>query len=316
MANIAEFYKNLKEKKKDGTGQHLIKNLTTPQKKEDKYPSISRNILQKDYFQEADLLYLPTDKFGYKYCLVVVDVYDRKCDAEPLKHKTASSIVKAFQKIYSRKILKIPKVIQFDQGTEFKNETKTYFNENNASVKYTLANRHRQNALVERKNKEIGSTIMKFQNAQEILKKKTVKGWVADLPELIQIINEYAPKRKPLTGHILYSKFSNDILPLHEHVRTVLDYPISASNNKRIGQNFRSGDIRWNDKDRTIEKIILNPDQPVMYQLNGTGKDGIDNNVAYTKQQLQVIKKDEIPINTELLDINKRGKKNKSKSRK
>ncbi len=113
-----------------------------------------------------------------------------------------------------------------------------------------------------------------------------------------QIINEYAPKRK-LTGHILYSKFSNDILPLHEHVRAVLDYPISASNNKRIGQNFRSGDIRWIDKDRTIEKIILNPDQPVMYQLNGTGKDGIDNNVAYTKQQLQVIKKDEIPINTE-----------------
>ena len=157
---------------------------------------------------------------------------------------------------------------------------------------------------------------MKFQNAQEILKKKTVKGWVAHLPDLINMINEYAPKRKPVPDHILYSKFSNDILPLHTHVRTVLDYPISASNNKRIGHNFRSGDIRWNEKDRTVEKIILNPGQPVMYQLNGSGKDGLDHNVAYTKQQLQVIKEDEIPINKELLDINKKGKKTKRKSNK
>ena len=44
----------------------MIKNLATPPKKEDVYPSITRNILEQNYFQEADLLYLPTDKFASK----------------------------------------------------------------------------------------------------------------------------------------------------------------------------------------------------------------------------------------------------------
>jgi len=304
MSNIAEFYKNTKASKKEN---HLINNLTKPPRKENVYPSLSNNILSKNYFQEADLLYLPTDKFGYKYCLVVIDVYDKICDAEPLK--TAEAIVKAFKKIYKRGILKIPKIIQFDQGTEFKEETKQYFKEENADVKYALANRHRQMALVERKNKEIGGTIMKYQNAQELIKQKTVKGWVSELPELIKVINEHIPKRKPIPNHILYNKFSMDILPLHEHVRTILDHPINAATGKRMGNIFRSGDIRWNQIDRTIEKIILNPGQPVMYQLNGNSKDGLDNKVAYTQEQLQVIKENEINIDPKIGNI----KKNKSK---
>ena len=305
MSNITEFYKNSKASKNN----HLINNLTKTPKKEKVYPSLSNNILTKNYFQEADLLYLPTDKFGYKYCLVVIDVYDKMCDAEPLKKKLAISIVKAFKKIYKRGILKVPKIIQFDQGTEFKEETKQYFNEEKANVKYALTNRHRQMALIERKNKEIGGTIMKYQNAQELIKKKTVKGWVNELPALIKVINEHLPKRKPVPDNILYNKFTKDILPLHEHVRAILDHPINASNSKRLGSVFRTGDIRWNQEDKTIEKIILNPGQPVMYQLNGNSKDGLDNRVAYTQEQLQVIKENEINIDPKIGNI----KKNKSK---
>jgi hypothetical protein len=55
-----------------------------------------------------------------------------------------------------------------------------------------------------------------------------------------------------------------------------------------MGSVFRSGDIRWNKTDRTVEKIILNPNLPPMYMLNGSDK-GLDNKVAYTKSQLQRI---------------------------
>ncbi len=50
-------------------------------------------------FQFADLLFLPEDD-GFKYCLVVVDLYDRKTDARPLKTKNTSEIVKAFKDIW------------------------------------------------------------------------------------------------------------------------------------------------------------------------------------------------------------------------
>ena len=58
---------------------------------------------------------------------------------------------------------------------------------------------------------------------------------------------------------------------------------------------FRAGDLRWGQDDRTVEKIILNPNLPPMYQLDGT-HDGLDNRVAYTKQQLQIINEKEIKI--------------------
>ena len=40
--------------------------------------------------------------------MVVVDISTRLIDAEQLKDKNASSIVKAFKKIYNRDILDIP----------------------------------------------------------------------------------------------------------------------------------------------------------------------------------------------------------------
>lgn len=310
--DITTFYNNLKAPKKKTDDVHLITQLTkTPMReKNNEMPSISNNILEKGVFQMADLLFLPTDKFGYKYALVVIDVYNKQCDAEPLKNKESSTVSKAFKKIYARKILEIPKIIQFDAGKEFKSDTKELFeDEYKTRVKYALPNRHRQNALVERKNKEIGSVIMKFQNAQELVKGKTVKGWVSHLPDLIKAINLHSSKAKhtKLTDKILYSSFSKDLLPLHSHVRRILDFPIDSSTGKRIGNVFRSGDIRFDKTDRTIEKIILNPNLPPMYLLNGNNK-GLDYSSAYTKQQLQPINEKEIQINPEMANLNKKKK--------
>ena len=228
---------------------------------------------------------------GYKYVLVVVDAYDSKCDAEPLKERTSKAISEAFETIYQRGILDIPDVIQFDSGTEFKGETAELFKkEFKAGIKYALPNRHRQNSLVERKNREIGETILKFQAGIELSKGKTEKGWVKFLPNLISAINKHSEKRirRKLTGKVLYTNKSKDLIPLHTAVRAVLDYPIDA-NDKRIGNVFRGGDIRWSKTPQKVENIILEPDLPPLYQLNKIGSDKIDNRVAYTKNQLQFI---------------------------
>ena len=290
--DIEKFYNSLKApKKKTDEKPSLINQLTKAPIKDsgNDIPHLSNNILKHGVLQQADLIYLPTDRFGYKYCLTVVDAYDGKCDAEPLKKKYASSITKAFEKIYNRGILQIPNTIQFDSGTEFKGETAEKFKEDyKARIKYALTNRHRQNSMVERKNREIGTTIMKFQNEKELEKKKTVKGWVKYLPSLITAINKHVEKRKrrKLTGEVLYTNKSKDLIPLHSKVRHVLDYPIDV-NGKRIGNTFRAGDIRWSKEPQTVEKIILEPDLPPLYQLSKPDSRVIDNRVAYTKSQLQ-----------------------------
>jgi hypothetical protein len=258
-------------------------------------PHIYNNIKGDDFVQQADLLFLPTDKFGYRYILVVVDVSSRLCDAEPIKNKTAQAVLTAFKKIYERKIINLPIRIKCDSGTEFKGITKEYFEDNNVHILYGLPNRHRQQSLVEKKNAEIGGIISQFQAKKELKTKKVVKaGWVEGLPDLITKINEHSSKliknqKKPIdfdNGPILYTKYSQDLLLLHQHVRKILDYPISAGIDTRQHGGFRKGDIRFSKEKYEIEKIILNPNLPVMYQVNKLGTHDIDTRVAYTKSQL------------------------------
>ena len=77
------------------------------------------------------------------------------------------------------------------------------------------------------------------------------------------------------------------MLSIGNLVHKILDYPIRANDDKRVGSTFRSGDIRWTKDKFKIIHIILNPKMPVMYMLNKLDKpDKIDGSVAYTRNQL------------------------------
>ena len=77
-------------------------------------------------------------------------------------------------------------------------------------------------------------------------------------------------------------------------VRVKLDEPISVLGKKLHGK-FRTGDIRWDPEIRTIKKLILSPDQPPTYLLNGShGRLGVSR-CAYTRKQLQIVPDNENP---------------------
>ena len=145
--------------------------------------------------QQADILYLPEDK-GYKYALVVTDIGTRLTDAKPLKSKSSTEVVKAFENIYSGNILKKPKKIESDQGTEFKGELTKYLKKNNIYIRYGKTNRHKQQAIVERKNQTIGTALSKRMQAQELLTNEVSTEWKDDLPKVINAINRKAKKTK------------------------------------------------------------------------------------------------------------------------
>ena len=87
---------------------------------------------------------------------------------------------------------------------------------------------------------------------------------------------------------------NNTLLPEGTQVRVKLDKPISVLGKKLHGK-FRTGDIRWDPEIRTIKKLILSPDQPPTYLLNGShGRLGVSR-CAYTRKQLQIVPDNENP---------------------
>jgi hypothetical protein len=243
----------------------------------------SFQIFKPNYAHQADLLFLPTDKFGFKYALVVVDVHDKRVDAQAIKKKDDVSVLNAFKKIYARSILKYPKILEVDNGSEFKGETAEYFKEKGIKIHVGLTNRHRSQGLVEYKNQVIGKIILMIQAQKELETGKISKEWVKYLPDIVNDINTKLPK--PLTTEKyrlpLHSKSNRDLIAIGDKVRILLDYPIDINNKKLIGK-FRSGDIRYTREIYKVREVILKPSFPPLYL---TDKD----NVARTIQQLQPI---------------------------
>ena len=296
--NVENFLKSLNKKDKNYDISNELFRVPKGDKKND-IPHIKNNITDPNYLQQADVLYLPTSQFGYKYAFVIVDVATSEMDAIPIKNKTPQDIINALKKVYiTHNILELPYIIQFDNGTEFKGDIKKYLNNQGVSVRYTKTNRHRQNSIVESRNKLLGTLILKYQGIKELQTKTKSTEWHKYIDEFVAFMNNKVVKPKPInmsldiTGNIKKSSTDIEILSLNEQVRKILDYPINSYNNKKVDSKFRAGDIRWSKEIYFIKHIILNPNMPPMYMLNKLNHDDeIDNTVAYTINQLLKVKK-------------------------
>ena len=271
-------------KKKDPTKDiKELESLYKQPKKEIKDEEPHFSIYTEHYAQQADLLYLPSDN-GFKYALVVVDDHSKKCDAVPLRSKTTDVVLKAIIKIYNRGILKYPKVLEIDSGSEFKGSFKLHFIEKGIKVHVGLVGRHRTQALVEKKNQYIGSIIHQIQAQAELHSGKTNRKWVSLLPDIISEINKSLPTPKTTQANDfpIISKSNKNLLGIGDSVRLLLDHPEEIGGKRLIGDKFRSSDIRWTRHVYKIRETILKPDAPPLYLTN---KD----NVARTRGQLQTL---------------------------
>lgn len=264
---------------------------------------------------QADLLFLPHDSTElelkdskvraranknieeatrtYKYVLVVVDIATRLTDATPLKNKTSSDVLAGFKKIYRQSILELPSNIDVDSGTEFQGVVLKYFNDNGVSVHVANPHRHRQLGMVERRNQIIGKHLFRRMLEEEILTKQPAKQWVTDLPKIITEMNDKARRRKPRPPTDNYIVGDGELLTQGTRVRVQLDEPVDYITRKRLPGKFRSTDIRWNPDPRVIMRTLLQRGQPALYLLDEKDGEGIDRTASYTKNQLQIIKKNE-----------------------
>jgi hypothetical protein len=261
--------------------------LTKKPKKDDYENTPHRDVRKSGAFGEADILFLPNDR-GYKYALVYTDVGNGATDAVPLKQKTAAATTKGFQKMFARNIVKFPTArFTLDAGTEFKGETKQYIEKQKTPVLYALAGRHRQLAQVENRNGLIGKALLTKQLEREIETGKQNKQWIDELPLVVNDINKrlkHEPEPIETMDDIGELQGNAPLLNEGDKVRRMLDEPRDYLTNKRLPNGFRSADIRFEPKVRTIEHVLLQPDKPPMYKLEGLY------GTVYTRNQLQLVK--------------------------
>lgn len=260
-----------------------------------KAPTISNPPDHKpNIIHQADILYMPNDN-GYLYGLTVVDTGSRLTDVEPLKDKSAKSVLEAIKRIYKRGIIKEPALsIEVDNGSEFKKEFKKYFDDKDIYIRVAQTGRSRQQGLVENRNGVIAKTLMRRMVAQELLTNIKSVEWIDYLPKLIELMNKsyYLKPIKLSAKKIMadtlqsYNKKGKeeiiDIIPEGTIVRYQLDKPENPLTGKREHGGFREGDIRWSRNTHKILRYQLIPNQPVMYKIEGK-------NPLYTREQLQII---------------------------
>ncbi|GES90791.1 chromobox protein homolog 5 [Rhizophagus clarus] len=114
---------------------------------------------------------MPIDPKGYHYFLIVVEISRRRVDAEPIKNKTANSILKAFIKIYGRSCIQPPTHrLETDSGSEFTNsQIRDFFlNSIGVMIRFGEPGCHKQQSYAERAIQAIQEPFLKRMTAQEL----------------------------------------------------------------------------------------------------------------------------------------------------
>ena len=129
----------------------------------------------------VDMQYYSRSNKGFKYILMIIDVFSKYGWAEPLKNKTGLEIVRAFTKIWGRGY-KTPKYLWTDKGKEFDNKLFRDLLEAKKIHMYWTENEEKS-SVVERWNRTIKSKMWRY------FTKNRTGVYIDILPSIIESYN-------------------------------------------------------------------------------------------------------------------------------
>jgi hypothetical protein len=152
--------------------------------------------LVADYNYMADVLYLPTDKFGFNKLLVVCDIADDTFDIEKMKGESAEETLNAFKKMMKRDIIKVPYAsLLTDGGSSFKGVFHKYLYENGVNHRVARPGRHHQLSNVDSLCRQLGMVFNGIMNKKEEETGKVSKAWTHAIDEVRGKLNNYRRSR-------------------------------------------------------------------------------------------------------------------------
>lgn len=233
---------------------------------------------KKNHLHMMDLLYVPHDR-GYKYILTMVDAGSNQIGLEPIKNKSAATVLAASKRIYARvPELKIPTRMNFDKGTEFMGVFKRYYESKGVNIKYAIPDRHSETKLVETVNGIISRIIFLVQYKEE-----AASDWSRQSTQFVDTIKvietEYNKKmlmrykkRKDEDIESFKSHKKVQLIKIGTKVYKYAESPRDPVTNKRLGDKFRLTDLKLEKTPRTITGVHLLHNQTApAYRLSGFG---------------------------------------------
>ena len=142
---------------------------------------------------QADILYLPHDKFKkktYKYALNIVDVASRYKGSYQLATKNSKEVAQAFQWIYENTSLTYPKRLIIDDGKEFYGDMTKLMEKHDVLIQCGDPSQHRSQGIVGRFNRTLADRLFTFQYHRELEDpSKSNREWVSRLHNVVSVIN-------------------------------------------------------------------------------------------------------------------------------
>ena len=243
-------------------------------------PNASMSLYAKpNDIHQADILYLPHDKFKkktYKYALNIVDVASRYKGSYQLTTKNAKEVAQAFQWIYENTPLNYPKTLIVDDGKEFYSEVTKLMEKHDVIIQRGDPSQHRSQGIVERFNRTLADRLFTYQYHKELEDpSKSNREWVSRLQNVVSALNNEKTRlidMKPadaIKETLIRQGFSQ---PVGTMVRYLYEpgelegYQYKGERRKRSTDPIWSVDV-YKIKDRYVQKH-----QPTLYYLDGGSK--------------------------------------------
>ena len=188
----------------------------------------------------ADILHLPTDRFGFCKLLVVVDIATDNFDIEKMKGETAEETLSAYKKILARGIVKLPYASMLtDGGSSFKGPFHKFLYDKGIDHRTARAGRHHQLSNVDNLCRQLGDLFGGIMNAKEAETGKQSKAWTHAIDEVRGKLNHYRRSRGV--------KLPKDI--------TTYEYPIFDNTvpKIKIKKIKKGGDLKQEMEDQPID---------------------------------------------------------------
>lgn len=257
-----------------------------------KFPRLHYSVTNIDDLWEADLIELRNLKSyndGYTYLLVIIDVLSKYAWVEPLRDKTSSSVIKAFQRVLSRSGGRVPVYLQTDKGKEFVARPMQKFLKEN-DIRFRVArNPDVKAAVVERFNRTLKERMWRY------FTHKNTRRYVDVLQNIVSAYNH--------TRHS--STKMQPAIVTRENARTARENIARRWNTKRERKaKYRVGDLvrisrakaafekgyeaKWSDEIFRIHRV-LDWRKPRVYELRDLADEIIDG--IFYEQELTRVEK-------------------------